>query len=102
MLIHQLLASLQSKLREETRLQKEMFRLLGSLDLIMAAATVSNEAEQVRASSALDVESHAPVAVDEEHVGKRKAVSGDSVISALTSVGALAMDSKKLKRQIMA
>ncbi len=41
-LIHQLLISFQSKMKEENRLQKDMFRLLGTLDMLMAAAHVSS------------------------------------------------------------
>ena len=76
-------------------MQKEMFRLLGSLDLIMAAATVSNESDdcvehQPQSSAASD---------DVEHAGKRKAASDDSsAVVILSSVGAMAVDSKKLKR----
>ena len=99
-LIHQLLASLQSKLREETRLQKEMFRLLGSLDLIMAAATVSNEPDDAFIALAAEPQLNATAAADNEHAGKRKAASDDSAGAAppIASASSVAVDNKKLKR----
>jgi U3 small nucleolar RNA-associated protein 15 len=44
-LVHQMLVSLQTKLRDEIRLQKDMFRLLGSLELLLAASQLKGGAE---------------------------------------------------------
>jgi hypothetical protein len=40
-----MLVSLQTKLRDEIRLQKDMFRLLGSLELLLAASQLKGGAE---------------------------------------------------------
>ena len=95
-LIHQLLISFQSKMKEENRLQKDMFRLLGTLDMLMAAAHVSSIApsDSLDADSALIVlnsatavsklpEAHATAdATEPNAVTKTSAKRKDVILSA--------------------